>query len=235
MVIKMDSFIINILGEKIKIISLPFDAAAPKLGNGADGKTVILRPGCSEDFALECLGIDPYSAAVSAAALLICGRGLPLDELAFETEIGVLNVFHTGADLYTVKIQKCKQLCTKEAEIKGCFVRYTDVICHGFYRVFAAERIEDFDAEILKLYMHLGDGCPDGAILMAEQDGKMKVQGYSAKGSGLPGRLISHAAAALAAKGFGTEFAPLGSYSAEGISILMGFSSVTVSLNAILR
>ncbi len=177
---------IKVMSDDFLVFSLPcgtLDIAF--LNDYGFDYAVILSPSTEADFYIKTysrrkdLIIDNYAAAISAAAFLVLKRGLPLSEISFETNSGFIDVFCTGNGLFGVKIQKCKQLFTKSAELLGCDIEYTDVLLSGAVRVVKTKNMETFDISSLSCFLFAGEKLPDSVALSSRREGKLSVILYN--------------------------------------------------------
>ena len=116
--VKMTSYIINVLGERLLLVSLSENECVSPSLLEKGMSLVLLYPGLGYDFfvkAYDKSGAEraSYSSSIiAAAAFLLFKRGLPLLELTFETPVGRFDVFNTGQGELKIKTPKCKLLYT---------------------------------------------------------------------------------------------------------------------------
>lgn len=119
--------------------------------------TVLLHPSKIADFTVTipetfgCAHSLYIEATVAAAAFLVNYRGLPLDEITFESGGQKIEVFHTGSDDFVVNVRKCKCLFTKhKIDVSGCEIEcavFPSFPCLCFVR---SNDVSLFDAKNLK-------------------------------------------------------------------------------------
>lgn len=203
----MNPINIKVLSDEFLVFSLScgaFDIAA--LDDYKFDYAVILSPSIAADFYIKVytktkdLIKDNYAAAISAAAFLVLERGLPLTEISFETNSGIIDVFYTDLDVFSVSILKCKELCTKTTESLGCEMNYTDVTISGTVRALESKDSESFDLSVLSDFLHAGERFPDAVILTSMRDKKLSVYIYNEYNPAPLTTLHSYAVAAFLQK-----------------------------------
>ncbi len=198
---------IKVMSDDFLVFSLPCGAINNDfLNNYEFDFAVILLPSIEADFYIEVyskrkdLITDNYAAAISAAAFLVLKRGLPLSEIRFETSTDFVDVFYTDNGMFSVPIQKCKELCTKTTEFFGCETEYTDVSLCDTVRVVKSKDIKNFDLSALPGFLHAGGKLPESVILTAMRDNKLDVLIYNEYNPRPLTTLHSHAVAAFLQK-----------------------------------
>ena len=195
---------INVMGDDFLLFSLAHGREAPCKAISCGAKAaVLLMPGIEEDFSITAYSdggkpmCEYYAAAICAAAFLKQKRGLPLSEFTFETPGGIVEVFSTGADKYTIAVQKCKQLYIKSIDLLGCDFEYSDIrVNEQLFRTVSATDIKLFDRRILPKLVAVGASMPCSIVLSSSSKGKLMTDYYTDFSSVKPTRLLINAAAA---------------------------------------
>ena len=193
---------IKVMSDDFLVFSLPCGVLQTDFLNQYDFEyAVIISPSVEADFHIRAyskgkrLITDNYAAAISAAAFLVLKRGLPLSEISFETPSGFTDVFCTDDGLFSLIIKKCKELCTKNIELLGCEIEYTDVLVKNTVRVIKTKSIDNFDISALSAFLFAGDKLPAAVTLSSRYKEKLYVTLYDEFNSEPPTRLQCFAAA----------------------------------------
>ncbi len=199
-------YIFNILSDKFFLYSLP---QFPKdteeyIVSERNAFTVFLTPSLNCDFKISAYTVSKnpvseyYAAAFCAAAFLIFKRGLPLDEISFETPNENIEIFNTGNGMMSAKLKKRKQLITNKTEILGCSVKYTDVDMGKIIRTAEIPLLENASADISINYLLASEPMPNAVVLYEEKDGFLKLRPENNHSKNKISSLFAFAAAAEA-------------------------------------
>ena len=174
---------INVMGDDFLVFSLPYGNFDIDFLSGYEfDYAVVLMPSIKADFYIKTyskrknLIDDNYAAAISAAAFLILLRGLPLSEIRFETDFGFIDIFYTGDCLFSVLIDKCKELFTKSKNLLGCEIEYTDVFVGKRVRVVKTKNIDAFDTSALSGFLLADEKMPDSVTLTSTRGGVISIK-----------------------------------------------------------
>ncbi len=164
--------------------------------------TVIINPSVESDFEIKALDKhgrtsgDVLTPTVAATLFLTERRGLPLTEFSFKTAGGNVEVFDTGSHNLSVKLPKCKFLCTKTETVKGCDATYNDIDVGGTFRTISVENVGKFDRELLSLLILSGERLPSSVIASSFQNGVLSLRSLSDFSVTKPFSLTEYVAAA---------------------------------------
>ncbi len=191
----------TVMGERYLLTS---DRDASPLGLNCP--TVILSPSVTQDFKIElsantegCVG-NYHAAAISAAAFLIEKRGLPLDEIIFESPCCDITVSTQKSGHYSIKTNKCKFLFTKPVEIQGAEVDFSDILISGnLFRCIRCESLDFFDDRIARALTHAEKQIPSAVILLPLDNDISALKYYTGYTVPSPSALLCRVAGAYAA------------------------------------
>lgn len=179
----MQSRRISILGDDVLIFSSGASSREYELYKRAHDKNALfLYPSKDLDADTAVLGhtkhkskIDFLTTALAVSRFLIEKRGLPLDELMVEFENKNNRVFNTGQGVYSLKVEKCKEILSNTAELYGTDVKYYR---NGSCAVVRAERHDSFDDRALRRLLLLSE--VDRAIVYSDSRGLVEAKSYTA-------------------------------------------------------
>ena len=192
---------ISVLGDKFLFFSLCSDAEISKAVS-CGARCVILLPSLVADFRVvgyERQGnplYDYYSAAVCAAVHLTRIRGLPLDEISFETPQGILEILCTGDGSFTVNIDKCKLLLSKNITICDCYTDVADIYVSAICRVMRLCDVARFDKKALRRLASAVLPLPCAVVLSSADKDVLRVRTYTDYNPAPPSSVLMYAAAA---------------------------------------
>ena len=192
---------ISVLGDRFLFFSLPSESEIPKAVPGGK-RCVILLPSLDADFRIvgyEKCGkplCDYYSAAVCAAAHLTKIRGLPLPEISFETPRGILEIICTDDGFFSVNVDKCKVLLSKNITICDCYTDVADIDVHATCRVMRLCDAARFDKKALKRLSSALLPLPHSVVLSSFDRDTLHVRTYTDYNPTPPSSILMYAAAA---------------------------------------
>ena len=176
---------INLLGDGYFLFSLKDADEEYERVRVRGENTVHLLPSLTADFAVRSYSkngmkksYDP-AAAVAAAAFLIEKRGLPLDEIAFDTPCGILKISYTDNGMFAFTTDKCKVLFTESTEIFGTQIEYSDVLVGCVVRAVKTKCIKTADAKMLLPLLSVGRYMPSALIFCSVCGEKLEVLPYT--------------------------------------------------------
>ncbi len=219
---EMTPFVFNLLGEDVLLFS---HTSEPQPYTPATNDSVILLPSLCADFytaylpASERPPADHLVAAACSAAHLTLSRGLPLDEILFDTPKGFLKIICTGTGWFEFSVAKCKQLYTNTAILAGCELEYSDVFVGERVRVVRAQRAADFDPSLLARLAVTDSGAATAVVLYGS-DGEITV--YDGHAGAHTSRLMGAIAASVAELGERGGVAEL----FNGFSVMLKYGTV---------
>lgn len=125
---------------------------------------VFILPSLKEDFKIEAYKgektqIEYISSSICAACFLIESQGLPLSEISFESPNGKIQIIRTGAGLYELALNKCKQLFTKTIELCGCDIEYSEIILLSRVRVCLVKDSDFFSSDVMAELFKIAEPC----------------------------------------------------------------------------
>lgn len=213
---------IEVIGDVFRVFSLSErDEKTCRDAACASHTAVLLSPCMRGDFSVavyhngKSSAPDSFAAAVAAAAFLVVKRGLPLDEITFETLHGSVCVRCNKDGYFNVLIPKCKEMYTDKCELLGCETEYTDVCMPDVCRFLRSCSLEHLDMRVLKSLVACGARLPAVTAAVAVFDNRISLVAYNGNTVFPPSRLaLCGAACELASKRYGMFEKPL--FSEEG-------------------
>ena len=193
----MEYFTLSMIDNDFTVIPLtePNEEKMAESISKSTRKTLFIYPSLSSDFAIRGFSntgkseLDTLSLAFAAAKFFIEKRGLPLSDFTFETERGIVEVFHTPSGFYRAKAPCSFKILARQREVFGCDVTSYDLYSDFFVRAVRVDKFEGADRERFYSFFKLNEPLPDAVLFFSQEQGKVRFESIKRNGETGPSDL----------------------------------------------